>query len=113
MENRQTTSKLISVSAPYEYERSAGVRQVIAGTIGNLLSMEKRYYKRNKLDAGRCPVRFNRRQIDWAVKMAKNAGIQMFRIWEADCWKAKSFMMPAIKWNYGVQDFSIANFDNP
>ncbi len=53
-------------------------------------------------------------KYDWAVKMAKNAGIQMFRIWGSGLLENEEFYNACDK--YGIlvwQDFNIANFDTP
>lgn len=53
-------------------------------------------------------------KYDWAVRMAKNAGIQMFRIWGSGLLESQEFYDVCDK--YGIlvwQDFNIANFDTP
>ncbi len=53
-------------------------------------------------------------KYDWAVKMAKNAGIQMFRIWGSGLLESKEFYDACNKYGIMVwQDFNIANFDTP
>jgi beta-mannosidase len=53
-------------------------------------------------------------KYDWAVKMAKNAGIQMFRIWGSGLLESKEFYDACNKYGIMVwQDFPIANFDTP
>ena len=53
-------------------------------------------------------------KYDWVIRMAKNAGIQMFRIWGSALLESKEFYDACDK--YGIlvwQDFNIANFDTP
>lgn len=53
-------------------------------------------------------------KYDWAIKMAKNAGIQMFRIWGSGLMESKEFYEACNKYGIMVwQDFNIANFDTP
>lgn len=53
-------------------------------------------------------------KYDWAVKMAKSAGIQMFRIWGSGLMETKAFYSACNKYGIMVwQDFNIANFDTP
>jgi beta-mannosidase len=53
-------------------------------------------------------------KYDWAVRMAKNAGIQMFRIWGSGLLESKEFYDACDKYGIMVwQDFNIANFDTP
>jgi beta-mannosidase len=53
-------------------------------------------------------------KYDWAVKMAKNAGIQMFRIWGSALLESTEFYDACNKYGIMVwQDFNIANFDTP
>lgn len=53
-------------------------------------------------------------KYDWAVRMAKAAGIQLFRIWGSALLESEAFYDACNK--YGIlvwQDFNIANFDTP
>lgn len=53
-------------------------------------------------------------KYDWAVKMAWNAGIQMFRIWGSGLMESEEFYEACNKYGIMVwQDFNIANFDTP
>lgn len=53
-------------------------------------------------------------KYDWAVKMAKNAGIQLFRIWGSGLLESKEFYDACNKYGIMVwQDFCIANFNTP
>lgn len=53
-------------------------------------------------------------KYDWAIKMAKNAGFQMFRIWGSALLESKEFYDACNKYGIMVwQDFNIANFDTP
>lgn len=53
-------------------------------------------------------------KYDWAIKMAKNAGIQMFRIWGSGLMESREFYDACNKYGIMVwQDFNIANFDTP
>ncbi|MDR0430145.1 MAG: hypothetical protein LBH58_06670 [Tannerellaceae bacterium] len=53
-------------------------------------------------------------KYDWAIKMAKNAGIQMFRIWGSGLMESKEFYEACNRYGIMVwQDFNIANFDTP
>ncbi|MDR1524982.1 MAG: hypothetical protein LBS79_06995 [Tannerella sp.] len=53
-------------------------------------------------------------KYDWAVRMAKNAGIQMFRIWGSGLHESNEFYDACNKYGIMVwQDFNIANFDTP
>lgn len=53
-------------------------------------------------------------KYDWAVRMAKNAGIQLFRVWGSALLESKTFYDACNKYGIMVwQDFSIANFDTP
>ena len=53
-------------------------------------------------------------KYDWAVRMAKNAGFQMFRIWGSALLESKEFYDACNKYGIMVwQDFNIANFDTP
>lgn len=53
-------------------------------------------------------------KYDWAVKMARNAGIQMFRIWGSGLLESREFYDACNKYGIMVwQDFNIANFDTP
>lgn len=53
-------------------------------------------------------------KYDWAVRMAKNAGIQMFRIWGSGLLESDAFYDACNRYGIMVwQDFSIANFDTP
>ncbi|WP_080903528.1 sugar-binding domain-containing protein [Parabacteroides sp. Marseille-P3160] len=53
-------------------------------------------------------------KYDWAIRMAKEAGIQMFRIWGSGLLESKEFYDACNKYGIMVwQDFCIANFDTP
>ena len=53
-------------------------------------------------------------KYDWAVKMAKNLGVQMFRIWGSGLLESDAFYSACNKYGIMVwQDFNIANFDTP
>lgn len=53
-------------------------------------------------------------KYDWAIRMAKNAGFQMFRIWGSALLESKEFYDACDKYGIMVwQDFNIANFDTP
>ncbi|MDR2118596.1 MAG: hypothetical protein LBP25_03570 [Tannerellaceae bacterium] len=53
-------------------------------------------------------------KYDWAVRMAKNAGFQMFRIWGSGLLESKEFYDACNKYGIMVwQDFNIANFETP
>lgn len=53
-------------------------------------------------------------KYDWAVKMARNMGIQMFRIWGSGLLESDAFYDACNKYGIMVwQDFNIANFDTP
>lgn len=53
-------------------------------------------------------------KYDWVIRMAKNAGIQMFRIWGSGLMESKEFYDACNKYGIMVwQDFNIANFDTP
>ena len=53
-------------------------------------------------------------KYDWAIRMAKNAGFQMFRIWGSALLESKEFYDACNKYGIMVwQDFNIANFDTP
>lgn len=53
-------------------------------------------------------------KYDWAVRMAKNAGIQMFRIWGSALLESEEFYDACNRYGIMVwQDFNIANFDTP
>lgn len=53
-------------------------------------------------------------KYDWAVRMAKEAGIQMFRIWGSGLLESKEFYDACNRHGIMVwQDFCIANFDTP
>lgn len=53
-------------------------------------------------------------RYDWAIKMAKNAGIQMFRIWGSALMESREFYDACNRNGIMVwQDFNIANFDTP
>ena len=53
-------------------------------------------------------------KYDWAIRMAKNAGIQIFRIWGSALMESKEFYDACNKYGIMVwQDFNIANFDTP
>ncbi|PPL02808.1 beta-mannosidase [Parapedobacter indicus] len=53
-------------------------------------------------------------KYDWAVRMAKAAGFQMFRIWGSALLESKEFYEACNKYGIMVwQDFNIANFDTP
>lgn len=53
-------------------------------------------------------------KYDWAVRMAKAAGFQLFRIWGSALLESEAFYDACNKHGIMVwQDFSIANFDTP
>lgn len=53
-------------------------------------------------------------KYDWAIRMAKNAGIQMFRIWGSGLMESNEFYEACNRYGIMVwQDFNIANFDTP
>lgn len=53
-------------------------------------------------------------KYDWAIRMAKAAGFQIFRIWGSGLIESKAFYDACNKYGIMVwQDFNIANFDTP
>ncbi len=53
-------------------------------------------------------------KYDWAVKMAKNMGVQLFRIWGSGLLEDNAFYDACNKYGIMVwQEFCIANFDTP
>lgn len=53
-------------------------------------------------------------KYDWAVRMAKNAGIQIFRVWGSALLENDAFYAACNRYGIMVwQDFNIANFETP
>lgn len=98
-----------------EYERSAGIRTSDRWNNWQFVVNGERIFIKGinwmPVDA---LYDLTEDKYDWAVKMAKNAGIQMFRIWGSGLLESKEFYDACNKYGIMVwQDFNIANFDTP